>query len=176
VSGSACAPGWPSPGASPECSSSCARAAPASTRTWCWPLLCAVGVAGYQILTRKLAGHDNPITTLFFPGLIAIILVPAIFPGSFFVVPSELPHGLALFAAGTLGAIGHFLLIRAHHHAPATMLAPFGYAQLVVALVLGWLLFAQLPDGVALAGIALIAGSGLGLILASHRARWVRKP
>jgi drug/metabolite transporter (DMT)-like permease len=135
------------------------------------PLLCAFGVAGYQILTRKLAGHDNPITTLFFPGLIAIVLVPAIFPGSFFVVPDELPHAFALVAAGTLGAIGHFLLIRAHHHAPATMLAPFGYAQLVVSLALGWLVFGQLPDGVALAGIALIAASGLGLILASHRVR-----
>ena len=139
------------------------------------PLLCSFCVAGYQILTRRLAGHDNPITTLFFPGLIAIVLVPAIFPGSFFVLPDELPHAFALGAAGTLGAIGHFLLIRAHHHAPATMLAPFGYSQLAVSLVLGWLAFDQLPDGIALGGIALIAASGLGLILASQRIRQVRE-
>ena len=72
-------------------------------------------------------------------------------------------------AIGILGAVGHFLLIRAHGHAPATLLAPFGYTQLLVVLTLGWLVFDQLPDGIALSGIALIAGSGLGLVIASRR-------
>jgi drug/metabolite transporter (DMT)-like permease len=68
-----------------------------------------------------------------------------------------------------LGAVGHFLLIRAHAHAPATLLAPFGYTQLLVILILGFVVFGEIPDGLALAGIALIAGSGLGLIIASRR-------
>lgn len=42
--------------------------------------------------------------------------------------------------------------------------------QILIVLVLGWILFSQLPDGIALAGIALITASGLGLILASRRA------
>jgi len=72
-------------------------------------------------------------------------------------------------AANGDGAVGHFLLIRAHGLAPATLLSPFGYTQLLVVLALGWLVFGQLPDAIALTGIALIAGSGLGLILASRR-------
>jgi drug/metabolite transporter (DMT)-like permease len=68
-----------------------------------------------------------------------------------------------------LGAIGHFLLIRAHAHAPATLLSPFGYTQLLVILVLGFVVFGEFPDALGLAGIALIAGAGLGLILASRR-------
>jgi drug/metabolite transporter (DMT)-like permease len=72
-------------------------------------------------------------------------------------------------AIGVLGAVGHFFLIRAHAVAPATLLAPFGYAQLVVVLVLGWLVFGQLPDPLALAGIALVASSGLGLVLAGRK-------
>ncbi|MGQ0650989.1 MAG: DMT family transporter [Betaproteobacteria bacterium] len=135
------------------------------------PLFCALGVATYQLLTRKLAGHANPITMLFYPGVIAIVLIPIAFPGDFVVLPKALPHALALVAIGILGAVGHFLLIRAHAHAPATLLSPFGYTQLVVALLLGWLLFGQLPDGLALAGIALIAASGLGLVLASRPPR-----
>ena len=138
--------------------------------TW-WalaPLACAFMFAGYQILTRKLAGHDDPITTLFIPGLIACFVVPAIFPGAF-DVPTVPLHIALLVTIGILGAIGHFLLIRAHAHAPATLLAPFGYGQLLVVLSLGWLVFGQLPDGIALTGIALIAASGLGLIVASRR-------
>jgi drug/metabolite transporter (DMT)-like permease len=139
--------------------------------TW-WaalPLACAFLFAGYQILTRKLASRgDDPITTLFVPGLVACFVVPPIFPGAF-EVPTVPLHALMLAIIGILGAVGHFMLIRAHALAPATLLSPFGYTQLVVVLTLGWLVFGQLPDGIALAGIALIAGSGLGLIIASRR-------
>jgi drug/metabolite transporter (DMT)-like permease len=139
--------------------------------TW-WallPLACAFLFAGYQILTRKLASRgDDPITTLFVPGLVACFVVPPIFPGAF-EIPTVPLHALMLGIIGILGAVGHFMLIRAHALAPATLLSPFGYTQLVVVLTLGWLVFGQLPDGIALAGIALIAGSGLGLIIASRR-------
>ncbi len=138
--------------------------------TW-WALLplgCAFFFAGYQILTRKLAGRDDPITTLFYPGLIACLVVPPVFPGAF-DIPTVPLHLAMISAIGILGAVGHFLLIRAHGHAPATLLAPFGYTQLLVVLTLGWLVFDQLPDGIALTGIALIAVSGLGLVIASRR-------
>jgi drug/metabolite transporter (DMT)-like permease len=139
--------------------------------TW-WallPLCCAFFFAGYQILTRKLAGRDDPITTLFYPGLIAVLAIPPAFPGAISAVPSVPLHAALLAAIGILGAVGHFLLIRAHALAPATLLAPFGYTQLLVVLVLGWLVFDELPDGIALAGIALVAASGLGLVVASRR-------
>jgi drug/metabolite transporter (DMT)-like permease len=141
--------------------------------TW-WallPLACAFLFAGYQILTRKLAGHDDPITTLFYPGLIAALAIPPAFPGSVFDVPRAPLHAGMLTAIGILGAVGHFLLIRAHGLAPATLLAPFGYTQLLVVLALGWVVFGQLPDGIALAGIALVAGSGLALILTARSSR-----
>jgi drug/metabolite transporter (DMT)-like permease len=133
------------------------------------PLACAFMFAGYQILTRKLAGRgDDPISTLFFPGLIACFVVPPVFPGAF-EIPTVPLHAAMLGLIGVLGAVGHFMLIRAHAHAPASLLAPFGYTQILVVLTLGWLVFGQLPDGIALTGIALIAGSGLGLVLASRR-------
>jgi drug/metabolite transporter (DMT)-like permease len=142
-----------------------------SAFTW-WallPLACAFFFAGYQILTRKLAGHDDPITTLFYPGLIAVLAIPPVFPGAISAVPAVPLHAALLGAIGILGGIGHFLLIRAHGLAPATLLAPFGYAQLLVVLVLGWLVFGQIPDGIGLTGIVLVAASGLGLIIASRK-------
>jgi drug/metabolite transporter (DMT)-like permease len=133
------------------------------------PLGCAFCFAGYQILTRKLAGHDDPITTLFYPGLVACLVIPPVFPGAAFILPVVPLHAAMIAAIGVLGAVGHFLLIRAHAVAPATLLAPFGYVQLVVVLVLGWLVFGQLPDGLAIAGMTLVAGSGLALVLATRR-------
>ncbi len=138
--------------------------------TW-WALLplgCAFFFAGYQILTRKLAGRDDPITTLFYPGLIACLVVPPVFPGAF-TLPAVPLHAAMLATIGVLGAVGHFLLIRAHGMAPATLLAPFGYSQILVIMSLAFVFFGELPDGIALIGIVLIAGSGLGLILASRR-------
>jgi len=139
--------------------------------TW-WaflPLGCAFMFAGYQVLTRKLAGHDDPITTLFYPGLIAVLAVPPVFPGSVTGLPEVPLHLTMLIAIGVLGAVGHFLLIRAHHDAPATLLAPFGYTQLLVILILGAVVFGEIPDGLALTGIVLIAGAGLALVLSGRR-------
>jgi drug/metabolite transporter (DMT)-like permease len=139
--------------------------------TWHYllPLGCAFCFAGYQLLTRRLAGHDDPITTLFYPGLVACVAIPLAFPTATFVLPSGWVHGAMLAAIGIFGAVGHFFLIRAHFHAPATLLAPFGYAQLVAVTVLGYAVFGHVPDGLAFAGMALVAGSGLALILASRQ-------
>ena len=142
-----------------------------SAFTW-WALLplgCAFMFAGYQLLTRKLAGHDDPITTLFIPGLVAVFAIPPVFHDAVAGVPSQPLHLVLLVAIGVLGAVGHFLLIRAHHDAPATLLAPFGYTQLLVILVLGVAVFGEIPDAPALLGIVLIAGSGLALVLTSRR-------
>lgn len=133
------------------------------------PLGCAFCFAGYQLLTRKLAGHDDPITTLFYPGLVSCVVIPAVFPASAFELPGTPVHLGMIAAIGVLGAVGHFLLIQAHHLAPASLLAPFAYSQLVVVTLLGFVVFRQLPNSLALAGMTLVAASGLGLILASRR-------
>jgi len=77
---------------------------------------------------------------------------------------------LALLATiGVLGTIGHFLFILAFQRAPASGLTPFTYLQIVFATLFGWALFGQFPDGAALAGMAIIGGSGL--LLAWHERR-----
>ena len=57
------------------------------------PFGCAFCFAGYQLLTRKLAGRDDPVTTLFYPGLIACFAVPAAFPTATFILPAGFLHG-----------------------------------------------------------------------------------
>jgi len=132
------------------------------------PLASAFMMALYQMLTSKLAGRDNPITTLFYPALIGSVLVPVAFPHQL-ALPVGPLHDALFVLIGVLGGLGHFFLIRAHDYAPTSTLSPFMYAQLLTALLLGWLVFGQLPDGVALAGMATIAVSGLLLILGHRR-------
>jgi drug/metabolite transporter (DMT)-like permease len=132
------------------------------------PLASALMMAFYQMLTSKLAGRDSALTTLFYPALIGSALVPLVFPHQL-ALPTQAWHAALFVLVGVLGGVGHFFLIQAHHYAPASMLSPFMYAQLLTALVLGWLVFGQLPDGVALAGMATICASGLLLILGHRR-------
>ena len=131
------------------------------------PLASACLMALYQMMTSKLAGRDAPLTTLFYPAIIGTALVPVVFPHEL-MLPSELLHGALFILIGVLGGLGHFLLIRAHDYAPSSILSPFMYAQLLTAVVLGWIVFRQLPDAIAFAGMATVAASGLLLIL-SHR-------
>jgi drug/metabolite transporter (DMT)-like permease len=132
------------------------------------PLLSALFMALYQMLTSRLAGRDAALTTLFYPALIGTALVPLVSPHQL-VLPASVPHAGLFLLIGVLGGVGHFLLIQAHHYAPSSMLSPFMYAQLLTALSLGWLVFGQLPDALAMVGMATIAASGLLLLLAHRR-------
>jgi drug/metabolite transporter (DMT)-like permease len=132
------------------------------------PLASAFMMALYQMMTSKLAGRDAALTTLFYPAIIGSVLVPIVFPHELMLPVGSLHAGLFVLI-GVLGGLGHFLLIRAHDYAPSSMLSPFMYAQLITALVLGWIVFRQLPDALAFTGMATIAASGLLLILGHRR-------
>jgi drug/metabolite transporter (DMT)-like permease len=124
--------------------------------------------AVFQILTRKLHGED-PRVTLAYPAFCGVALTMPLLP--FLDWPIAMPWTDAglLLLVGAFGTAGHFMFIRAFQSAAASALAPFTYVQLVWAVLFGWLVFGQLPDGYTQAGIALIAGSGL--LLAWHERR-----
>jgi drug/metabolite transporter (DMT)-like permease len=66
-----------------------------------------------------------------------------------------------MLALGVLGAAGHCLLVLAFARAPASVLAPMSYTQLIWAGLAGVLLFGDWPDGWTLAGAAVIAAGGV---------------
>lgn len=135
------------------------------------PLACALGMTVYQMLTRKIAGKEHALTSLFYPTLVGAVAVPVVFPYAM-QLPGVGWHWILFVAVGALGGIGHWFLIKAHEHASAAVLSPFMYVQLLVVLVLGWIVFGQLPDGIAVIGMLTITGSGLLLVF--RRSRSVR--
>ncbi|MGQ0675117.1 MAG: DMT family transporter [Rhodospirillales bacterium] len=123
------------------------------------PLAMAFTSAFYNVLTRILAGEEHPMTTLWYTTLVGSVLTSAIMPFQW-VAPG--PAGWALMALlGAAGGVGHFLLIKAFSHAPASMLAPFNYSQMIWSIPIGYLVFGDLPDLYTLAGAAIIAASGI---------------
>jgi drug/metabolite transporter (DMT)-like permease len=131
-------------------------------------LLAAVFYAGYQILTRLLSG-ENPRVLLFYPAIVGTLVMSLAAPG--FDWPRDMPwtHAALIVLGGLLGTLGHFLFILAFRHAPASSITPFTYMQLVWATLAGWVVYRQFPDAPAVAGMIIIAGSGLTVALLDRR-------
>jgi drug/metabolite transporter (DMT)-like permease len=123
----------------------------------------SVCYALYNISTRFLAGQDSSATTLFYSGLAGIVVMTPILPFVWSTPPDALTW-ILLAATGVFGAVGHWLLILAHARAPAGVLAPFIYTQLLWTLSAGYLIFGDVPDHWTLVGAAIVIASGLYLL------------
>lgn len=116
----------------------------------------------YSLTTRILAAYDTSKTTLFFTGVVGVAVTsPFVF--LIWEGPSAVQWGL-LVIMGALGAGGHFLLILAHHYAPASVIAPFNYSQLLWMVTLGFLVFGTAPSSTTLLGAIIMIGAGIYLI------------
>lgn len=132
-------------------------------------LLAAIFYATYQLLSRVLGGSERAGALLYYSALLGTIcfgvLLPWFWEGP---APTMLYYSLFL-GLGVLGGLGHFFFTEAFRYAPASLLAPITYLQLVWAGLLGWLVFGQLPDRVTLIGMAVIAVSGIVVTVYGRR-------
>ncbi len=130
-------------------------------------LISVLCVAVYQITTRKLAGIDGSLTTQVYTALVGFLVVTPFAP--FYWTTPDLAGGVLMIAMGLLGGVGHYLLILAHRLAPAPILAPFFYPQIIWMTLLGYVLFGDLPDRWTVAGAGIVIASGLYLLYRERR-------
>ena len=123
------------------------------------PLATAAVSAFYQIATRLVASHDRVETSLFFTAVSGAIVASIAVP--FVWRTPDLEGWTLMLATGVLAGAGHYCIINAFKRAPASVLAPFSFTQLIWATALGYLIFGDLPDGATLLGALVIIGSGL---------------
>lgn len=123
----------------------------------------AVCYALYSISTRVLARSDSSETTLFYSNLVGALAMLPIVPFVWSPPPSWFVIALMVLI-GAFGSFGHYLLIRGHRLAPASVLAPFIYTQLVWTTTLGFLVFGDVPHRWTIAGGLIVVGSGLYLL------------
>lgn len=132
--------------------------------------LCAAGFYGiFQIMTRKLA-HEDWRVSLFFPALVSTTVMSFVVPFLDWPFAVSWSDAVLLVVASLFGTFGHYLFLRAFQRASASALSPFTYTQLIWATMIGWIVFRTFPDGWTLAGMAVIATSGL-LITVHERRR-----
>ncbi|WP_420347353.1 DMT family transporter [Pelagibius sp.] len=132
-------------------------------------LLTALGAALYQITTRKLAGVDPAATTQFYTALVGTLAITPLVP--FTWQAPDLTGVLLMALLGVLGGFGHWLLILAHRMAPAPILAPFNYTQIAPMVLLGFLVFGDLPDIWTVTGAGVVLASGLYLFYRERKVK-----
>lgn len=123
----------------------------------------AISFAVYNIATRYLAKYDASNITQFYSPLIGSIAF-APFALLQWQWPIEMYLWVILILMGFIGGFGHWLLIIAHHYAPAPVLSPFIYTALISMTLIGYLVFNDIPTAWTLSGAGIVILAGMYLI------------
>lgn len=126
-------------------------------------LAAAACYAFYGISTRVLSRTDSNETTLFYSNLVGAVVMLPVLP-LVWTAPQSWFHAALMVAIGAFGAFGHYILIAGHRLAPASVLSPYIYTQLVWAGAFGYLVFGNVPSEWTLVGSAVVICSGLYLL------------
>ncbi len=130
-------------------------------------LAAAVCFAMFNLLTRRLTGLNDPWLTVFYQSIVgAAVLTPFVF--AHWQWPDTRALGLVVLMVSA-AVVGHWLLIKAYEQAPASLLAPFGYFEMVSAVILGFLWFGDFPDEFTWLGIAVIVSTGIYISLRERK-------
>ncbi|EBA12731.1 DMT family transporter [Roseobacter sp. CCS2] len=138
------------------------------------PLGVAVVFALFMMVTRKVARALDPIKLQAISGVqatVMLVAVIALLPTTFGTVSFQFDAwtwGL-LGALGVIGTFAHLFMTWSLRFAPASTLAPMQYLEIPFGTAIGWLIFADLPNGLAAVGICITVGAGLYIILRERR-------
>ncbi|MEC9328781.1 MAG: DMT family transporter [Pseudomonadota bacterium] len=123
-------------------------------------LFSAATFALYQILTRKLSDQDSAETNIVYTALIAAIVTTCIMP-FVLVMPKGVGDGLLFALVGVVGGFSQYFIAKALEQAPASVVSPYLYGELLLAAMVGFAVFGDFPDHWTWLGAAVIAASGL---------------
>ncbi|MFY0692261.1 MAG: DMT family transporter [Paracoccaceae bacterium] len=135
------------------------------------PLLVAVVFALFMLVTRQIAKEIDPVSLQAVSGVFATIALGAVvmlpvgpaLPMRDLVLPAGMEWGL-LLAIGVIGTGAHLLMTWSLRYAPSATLAPMQYLEIPVATVIGYLIFRDWPNDLAMLGIAITVGAGLYIV------------
>lgn len=134
-----------------------------------YSLLAMLAYALFMLLTRRIAGRDPPLVTLFYSMFVGTV-AGAPFAFAHWVWPSDFLGWVLLCSLGLFGGLGHYAFLHAYRLAPASSVAPFLYTQILSMTGLGYLVFGHTPDVWTITGAAIVVTSGIYLL---HRERAV---
>jgi drug/metabolite transporter (DMT)-like permease len=143
-----------------------------------WPALLPLGVAVvfslFMLVTRQIAKETDPVGLQAVSGVMAVVMLAPLFlftsgiEALSVVMPNRVEWTL-LAAIGLLGTLAHLLMTWSLRFAPSATLAPMQYLEIPIATVIGFVVFKDLPNGLAALGIAITIAAGV-YIIARERA------
>ena len=125
----------------------------------------------FMLTTRRLAAYESPETIQYLPAVGAAVLLTPFALAAWQWPASALEWAIACLL-GALGATGHYLLALAHRYAPASVIAPFLYQQVLYMALFGYVVFGDVPAPAVWLGAGVVIGSGLYLF---YRERWTAR-
>ncbi|MFN3146867.1 MAG: DMT family transporter [Paracoccaceae bacterium] len=135
------------------------------------PLFVAVVFALFMMVTRQMAKDVDALSLQTVSGAMAsVILLPLLWLADgtgWAEIDPVAPDGFQwriLVAMGVLGTLAHLLMTWSLRFAPASTLAPMQYLEIPFATVVGYIVFGDFPNGLALAGIAVTMAAGLYIV------------
>ncbi len=130
-------------------------------------LVAAVCFAFYNLLTRKLSGRSDAWQTLAFQMLVGTLVMSPVVV--FVWQPLNMQAIAVLSMMAVASAVGHYMIIRAYDYAPASVLAPFSYFEIVSATLIGFFIFGDFPVMTTWAGVVVIVSSGIYISIRERR-------
>lgn len=137
--------------------------------TWFGALAAAVGAlfSGMaMIFVRKLCETERTSTIVLWfsasASLMALLTIPAGWfdPAYAWVLPDWETAGLLIFV-GLAGGVGQIVMTESYRYADASTIAPFDYANMIWAVILGWMFFAEVPVWQVIVGALIVTAAGL---------------
>ncbi len=127
------------------------------------PVVAALVSATRDIVTRRISASESSTAILFY-STVALTLV-GLATAPFGWQPMDVTDLAIAVLSGTMFGLGHYLIIEGYRYAEASVVSPYRYANLIWAVLLGFLLWGELPSIWVLAGTPLVVGSGFYILL-----------
>jgi len=116
-----------------------------------------------QIHIRRMVQSEQTSAIVFYFTMTSTVLSLLTIPFGW-VMPSG-AETLMLIAAGLIGGVAQICITSAYRGAEAGLLAPFDYASILFAILIGYVVFAEVPTTLMLLGSAVVISSGVAIIL-----------
>lgn len=136
-----------------------------------WPIFVAFTFALFMLVTRQIAKQTDPVSLQAVSGAMAIAIMSPLlwlFSDDVAGLAMRLPDGtetLLLVGIGLFGTLGHLMMTWSLRFAPSATLAPMQYLEIPFATAIGYVVFRDLPNGLATVGILVTVGAGLYVVL-----------
>ncbi|HWA19029.1 MAG TPA: DMT family transporter [Devosia sp.] len=127
---------------------------------------CVFAAIAY-VQVRRLVATERSSTIVLYYSLMCALLALLTFPFGW-VLPDPATFLMLVFA-GIFGGIGQVTLTESFRQADMSVVAPFEYVSLIFALIVGYVIFGDVPTLPMLLGSAILIGAGVFVIYREHQ-------